>query len=88
MKIVPILQQQLTKRKTVSDADFRKLLALGSHAYKVYTIPKRKAGHRLIAHPSKSLKECQRQLTSILELYLPVSDSSYAYMKGRSIKDN
>ncbi|MCG9790713.1 retron St85 family RNA-directed DNA polymerase [Vibrio mediterranei] len=88
MKIIPVLQQKLTEEKSVSRADFKKLLALGSHAYKVYTIPKRKAGSRTIAHPSVNLKKCQRQLSSILETILPVDDSSYAYMKGRSIKDN
>ncbi|MFW9738146.1 retron St85 family RNA-directed DNA polymerase [Vibrio parahaemolyticus] len=88
MKILPLLEQSLDENDVVSKSDFRKLQMLGSHAYKVYTIPKRKAGKRVIAHPSVKLKECQRKLISILELYLPVHDSSYAYVKGRSIKDN
>lgn len=68
--------------------EFEKLEAKGSHAYKVYSIPKRKAGRRTIAHPSKKLKICQRQLSHILSPLLNIHDSSYAYIKGRSIKDN
>lgn len=88
MKILSVLEQKLLEREIISYADFLKLKDLGSHAYRVYTIPKRKAGSRTIAHPSSKLKECQRQLVSILEMYLPVHESAYAYMKGRSIKDN
>lgn len=88
LKILPLLEQSLENNEVVSNSDFRKLQMLGSHAYKVYTIPKRKAGKRVIAHPSVKLKKCQSNLVSILELYLPVHDSSYAYVKGRSIKDN
>ncbi|MDO6498185.1 retron St85 family RNA-directed DNA polymerase [Photobacterium sanguinicancri] len=88
MKILSILELKLLEREIISYADFLKLQNLGSHAYRVYTIPKRKAGNRTIAHPSSKLKECQRQLVSILEMYLPVHESAYAYMKGRSIKDN
>lgn len=76
------------ERKIITYGDFLKLRNLGSHAYRVYTIPKRKAGNRTIAHPSSKLKECQRQLVSILESYLPVHECAYAYTKGRSIKDN
>ncbi|WP_412492642.1 retron St85 family RNA-directed DNA polymerase [Vibrio cyclitrophicus] len=88
MKILSILELRLSEREKISYADFLKLQNLGSHAYRVYSIPKRKAGNRTIAHPSSKLKECQRQLVSILEMYLPVHESAYAYMKGRSIKDN
>jgi len=88
LKIIPLLKLKLKEREIVSNADLKQLQDLGSHAYKVYTIPKRKAGNRIIAHPSVKLKECQRQLVSILEVYLPVHKSSYAYTKGKSIKDN
>jgi len=88
LKIIPLLKQKVIQREIVDATDFKQLLAFGSHAYKVYTIPKRKAGNRTIAHPSVKLKECQRQLVPLLEIHLPVHDSSYAYAKGRSIKDN
>lgn len=75
-------------QSSIDKATFEHLLLRGSHAYKVYTIPKRKAGNRVIAHPSRNLKEVQRQLIPILEVYLPIHGSAYAYTRGRSIKDN
>ncbi|VAW49558.1 Retron-type RNA-directed DNA polymerase [hydrothermal vent metagenome] len=54
--------------------------------YKVYKIPKRSHGHRVIAQPSKELKQYQR---AFLELYnFPVHDAAKAYKKGISIKEN
>ena len=38
--------------------------------YKVYTIPKRSSGYRVIAHPSKSLKEKQKFLVTFLSDFL------------------
>lgn len=58
------------------------------HCYKVYTIPKRTAGRRVIAHPSKKLKIYQKALVSILREKLIAHQSAYAYQVGRSIKDN
>jgi RNA-directed DNA polymerase len=56
--------------------------------YKVYKIPKRTHGHRIIAHPAKSLKYYQRLLNTILTEILPVHDAACAYRAGKSIKDN
>jgi RNA-directed DNA polymerase len=56
--------------------------------YKVYTIPKRTSGQRVIAHPSKQLKEVQKKLSQILASDLKSHEAAYAYKKGLSIKDN
>lgn len=56
--------------------------------YKVYTIPKRTMGNRLIAQPSKALKEFQRAIVAELEPVLPIHSSAYAYRKGLGIKHN
>ncbi|MCG9544799.1 retron St85 family RNA-directed DNA polymerase [Vibrio sp. Isolate33] len=56
--------------------------------YKVYTIPKRTSGRRVIAHPSKLLKDYQRALTDILKPALTVHPAAFAYRTGFSIKDN
>ncbi|ATC87718.1 retron St85 family RNA-directed DNA polymerase [Pseudoalteromonas arctica] len=56
--------------------------------YKVYSIPKRTSGRRIIAHPSKELKIYQRALLSSLEYLLDSHDSAYAYKKDRNIKAN
>lgn len=54
--------------------------------YKVYKIPKRKIGYRVIAQPSKELKEYQRAFLSIYSF--PIHGSAMAYKKGTSIKEN
>ena len=56
--------------------------------YKVYTIPKRTSGHRVIAHPSKELKKVQRFLASFLSDFFICHSNSFAYRPGFSIKDN
>lgn len=62
--------------------------ARGPKMYKVYTIPKRNGGKRLIAHPSKPLKATQRALVELLQKQLPVHEAAFAYRDGVSIKDN
>ena len=59
-----------------------------SHAYKVYTIPKRNGGERPIHHPSKQLKCMQRWLLAYVIEPLPVHPAATAYRKHRSILDN
>ncbi|EJL6453779.1 retron St85 family RNA-directed DNA polymerase, partial [Vibrio cholerae] len=88
MNILTTLREQLLTNNVIMPQEFERLEVRGSHAYKVYSIPKRKAGRRTIAHPSSKLKICQRHLNAILNPLLKVHDSSYAYVKGRSIKDN
>lgn len=56
--------------------------------YKVYTIPKRTSGHRVIAHPSRELKKFQRTLNTLLADTLKPHFCSMAYAKDLSIKDN
>ena len=58
----------------------------GSSKYKVYSIPKRTHGRRIIAHPSKDLKELQRAFVSIFDF--PLHSCAMAYRKGMSIKEN
>lgn len=56
--------------------------------YKVYSIPKRNGGERIIAHPSRSLKAFQYHLIYILESHFRVHSSALAYKKGAGIKKN
>ena len=56
--------------------------------YKIYTIPKRTSGKRVIAHPAKKLKEYQRALITLFEQLLPVHEVAFAYKKHTSIKQN
>lgn len=56
--------------------------------YKVYSIPKRTMGHRIIAQPTAELKKYQRVIIKELEDLLPVHSCAFAYRKKLSIKDN
>lgn len=56
--------------------------------YRVYYIPKRSGGFRVIAQPTKQLKKIQRVLVTHLEDLLPIHPSAMAYRNRISIKDN
>lgn len=59
------------------------------HRYKVYSIPKKNGkGSRTIAQPSKEVKILQRQLLKLLIKNLPIHNASFAYSKGKNIKQN
>jgi len=56
--------------------------------YKVYKIPKRTTGFRVIAQPSKEIKELQRLAIEMLKDILPVHGNAMAYQKGKDIRAN
>lgn len=56
--------------------------------YKVYSIPKRTMGHRVIAQPTAQLKKYQRVIINEFEGILPIHSSAFAYREKLSIKDN
>lgn len=66
----------------------RDYLLLAPNKYKVYTIPKRTYGHRVIAHPAKELKELQRVFLKISADKLPVHEVAKAYKEKTSIRHN
>ncbi|MDK2764172.1 MAG: retron St85 family RNA-directed DNA polymerase [Alteromonas macleodii] len=59
-----------------------------SHHYKVYKIPKRTIGFRVIAQPTPKLKSIQRKIVEKMMSYLVVHSAAKAYVKSCSIKDN
>ncbi|HEN7340873.1 retron St85 family RNA-directed DNA polymerase [Serratia sp. CY81684] len=69
-----------------TEADIVKFLVNAPKKYKVYTIPKRTSGHRVIAQPSKELKVFQRKFMELYEL--PVHKAAMAYREKLSIKNN
>ncbi|HHQ4456116.1 TPA: retron St85 family RNA-directed DNA polymerase [Aeromonas hydrophila] len=77
-----------TSRLNITRSEISMFSTLAPKMYKIYTIPKRRSGHRVIAHPSKNLKIYQRALLSIFEEELPIHDAAFAYRKSISIKDN
>ena len=50
--------------------------------YKVYTIPKKSDGHRLIAQPARELKLIQRSIAHLVLDRFPVHSSAMAYRRG------
>lgn len=82
MTLIERLALELKK----SEDEITHFLQSAPKRYKVYTIPKRTSGHRVIAQPSKELKEYQRKFLEIQNL--PIHESAMAYRKGVSIKHN
>lgn len=80
------LIKQLAFELKKSEYEVVRFLSSAPKRYKVYTIPKRTSGHRVIAQPSKELKEYQRKYLELQSL--PIHDSAIAYRKGISIKQN
>lgn len=82
------LEDFLCKKLSITKKDLNSFLLLAPNKYKVYTIPKRTSGKRVIAHPAKKLKLYQRALLEYLETILKIHPAAYAYRKGLGIKDN
>ena len=72
----------------VSEAQLKRLIARSPHSYKVYTIPKKSGGTRVIAQPAKETKFLQRWLMTNVFDRLPLHSSAVAYRSGASIKLN
>lgn len=78
----------LTTETGIAISDLLRIIATAPRRYKIYQIPKKHAGSRTIAQPSRELKVLQRFL---LDRYLskyPVHPSAMAYVKGRNIYEN
>ncbi|ENY9092672.1 retron St85 family RNA-directed DNA polymerase [Raoultella terrigena] len=69
-----------------SDLVVRAFLENAPSKYKVYRIPKRTTGFRIIAQPAKELKHYQRAFTKTYRF--PVHECAMAYQDGKSIRDN
>ena len=64
-----------------------KLSKNASKRYKTYTIKKRDNTDRVIHHPSKELKECQRFLIKEIFSKFPIHSNVFSYRKDISIKN-
>jgi len=76
----------LAKKLDIPTSNVTAFLVGAAKKYRVYTIPKRTHGHRVIAQPSRALKRFQRVFLN--NYTLPVHPCAMAYRKGLSIKDN
>lgn len=69
--------------------DFDALLASSpSKHYKVFNIPKRNFGFRVIAQPTPEVKNVQREIVKILAENVNIHPAAMAYVKNVSIKTN
>ncbi len=82
------LYRALCESLSITRSSLSSFAKLSPNKYKVYTIPKRTSGQRLIAHPSKELKYVQRELVKILSSTFKSHETAFAYKKDVSIKDN
>lgn len=83
-----MLIELLSKTSSIPEAKLLSLSATASRRYKVYTIPKRTGGDRLIEHPSRELKAIQRWIVHTLIDRFPVHEDATAYRKGTGIRAN
>lgn len=82
------IRKELSKKLELPELQIVLFCINASKKYRVYSIPKRKVGRRIIAQPTKELKKYQRVLVEILQPYLKVHECAYAYKTDISIKDN
>lgn len=83
-----MLIELLSKTSTIPETKLLSLSLTASRRYKVYTIPKRTGGERLIEHPSRELKAIQRWIAQALFARFPVHEAATAYRKGTGIREN
>ena len=74
----------LNKDIAIDEIDIETLLKTAPLQYKVYEIPKRTGGKRIIAQPTPQLKELQRVKVSELEGKLSVHNAAKAYIRGKN----
>ena len=77
---------QMSAELEVSFATVIGLCLSASHRYKEFAIPKRSGGTRIIHHPARKIKILQRWAASNLLGNMPIHDSAYAYVTGRSVR--
>lgn len=76
------------KFSSLSRVDVRSYLSKAPDKYKVYPIPKRKGGTRVIAQPAKETKILQNFVIDEIFYNFPIHQAAMAYRKNHSIKMN
>ncbi|WP_331843142.1 retron St85 family RNA-directed DNA polymerase [Pantoea agglomerans] len=82
------LYAKLTKDLDKSRSAVERYIYNAPMKYKVYTIPKRTSGQRVIAHPARKLKVFQRALIKVIEPHFNLHIKAMAYRNGIGIKHN
>lgn len=82
------LMDEIMVMTGLGSSELLRILASAPARYKVYAIPKRKGGQRIIAQPSRELKLLQRFVIERLLNRYPVHPSAAAYVKDKNIREN
>jgi RNA-directed DNA polymerase len=72
----------------VGRQDIAKFLYAAPARYRIYSIPKRSGGERVIAQPSSTLKVIQRFVVNAKLSKFPIHEAAAAYVDGKGISDN
>ncbi len=72
----------------MTPAFLESIIRSAPNRYKVFEIPKRTGGVRVIAQPAKEIKFLQRVALRLFLHKLPVHSAAMAYQNGLSIRDN
>lgn len=83
-----MLIELLSRTAKIPETKLISLSESASRRYKVYTIPKRSGGERVIEHPSRELKAIQRWIVRALINRFPLHEAATAYRKGTGIREN
>lgn len=83
-----MLIELLSRTAKIPEAKLLSLSESASRRYKVYTIPKRTGGERVIEHPSQELKAIQRWIVRALIDRFPLHEAATAYRRGTGIRVN
>jgi hypothetical protein len=82
------LIRDLVEHFGLSTTDIMRVIKTAPARYKVYSIPKRTGGVRIIAQPSRELKDIQRFLLHQKLSVFPVHPAAAAYVKEQGIGHN
>lgn len=78
----------LSRESGLPISDLMRIISTAPRRYKVYTVPKKSGGTRIIAQPAREVKALQRLLIQHVLLPMPVHQAATAYRKGTSIQTN
>jgi RNA-directed DNA polymerase len=82
------LIQELSIDLALSRGEIEAILRSAPARYKIFQIPKRRGGVRVIAQPARELKDIQRIIVERYLSVLPVHPTATAYVEGKSILTN
>lgn len=82
------LRNNLRESLGINEDQLNRLIVRAPYSYKVYNIPKRNGGERIIAQPARETKFIQHWLIQNVFQSLPIHECASAYRVGSSIKKN